>query len=205
MRGCRENPPFSYRSKTEVYYEKITWQVQYFFSRGYPRHCKKCGKTTKFSCSEKFRVKCPDGGPWTYGLFIIVWTAIHNGTPEFTPIFPRSHSHPEELEGFQGNSHSLAEEYAMDTGFLSKNGVDEIEARLLHYGEEFLPAKCRAYDQEASICSNKVSALIRKKLHLSQAAYLQMIENGTIKSIPEQDLRNVKLKNTITLFFQMKA
>ena len=69
-------------------------------------------------------------------------------------------------------------------------------------GEDFLPGE----NVELTIKSEhlfpiKVSALIRKKLHLSQAAYLQMIENGTIKSIPEQDLRKCKLKNTITLIF----
>lgn len=36
--------------------KKITWEIQYFSLPLVSKHCKKCGKKTKFSCSEKFRV-----------------------------------------------------------------------------------------------------------------------------------------------------
>ena len=182
--------------------KKITWQVQYPFFPRVSRHCKKCGKNTKFSCSEKFRVNAQRR---TLDVWLIYHCVDCNTTWNariYSHISPQSFN-PEELEGFQSNSHSLAEAYAMDAGFLSKNGVDEIEVPPYSImGEEFLPGEnVELTIKNKHLFPIKVSALIRKKLHLSQAAYLQMIENGTIKSIPEQDLRKCKLKNTITLIF----
>ncbi len=182
--------------------KKITWQVQYLFFPRVSRHCKKCGKTTKFSCSEKFRVNAQRR---TLDIWLI-YNCIDFDTTWNARVFSRISPYslnPAQLEGFQKNNRSLVEEYAMDHDFLYRNGVDEIEVPPYSImGEDFLPGE----NVELTIKSEhlfpiKVSALIRKKLHLSQAAYLQMIENGTIKSIPEQDLRKCKLKNTITLIF----
>ena len=121
----------------------------------------------------------------------------------FSRISPYS-LNPAQLEGFQKNNRSLVEEYAMDHDFLYRNGVDEIEVpQYSIIGEDFLPSE----SVELEIKSKyrfpvKVSALVRGKMHLSQAAYLHLIENGNIRSIAEQDLRKCKLKNRITLIFQ---
>ena len=183
--------------------KKITWEVQYLTFPLVSKHCKKCGKKTKFSCSKKFRV---NARRITLDVWLIyscldcdtTWNAR-----VFSHISPYSLS-PVQLEGFQKNIPSLVEEYAMDHDFLYRNGVDEIEVpQYSIIGEDFLPSE----NVELEIKSKylfpvKVSTLVREKMHLSQAAYLHLIENGSIKSIPEQDLRKCKLKNRITLIFQ---
>lgn len=47
-----------------------------------------------------------------------------------------------------------------------------------------------------------MSAIIREKL-LSQKDYLQLIDNGKIRSISDLDLRKCKLNNGITLVFNI--
>jgi len=183
--------------------KKITWEVQYLSLPLVSKHCKKCGKKSKFSCSNKFRVNAN-------GRTLDIWL-IYNcldcdttwNARVFSRISPYS-LNPAQLEGFQKNNRSLVEEYAMDHDFLYRNGVDEIEVpQYSIIGEDFLPSE----SVELEIKSKyrfpvKVSALVRGKMHLSQAAYLHLIENGNIRSIPEQDLRKCKLKNRITLIFQ---
>lgn len=53
-------------------------------------------------------------------------------------------------------------------------------------------------------CSMKVSSIVREKLHLSQKKYLQLILNGRIKSISDQNLKSRRLKNGIILVFNEK-
>lgn len=92
----------------------------------------------------------------------------------------------------------------MDMDFLYRNGVDEVDIpQYSIIGEVFLPSE----DVELEIKSKylfpvKVPAIIREKLHLSQAEYLRLIDNGNLKSIPEQDLKKCKLKRGVTLVFR---
>lgn len=182
--------------------KKITWEVEYCSLPLVTRHCKKCGKKVKFSCSKKFRVNAQ-------GKTLDVWL-IYNcldcdttwNAKLYTHISPQSFSSAQ-LSGFQENAPSLVEKYAMDHGFLYRSGVDEIEIpQYSIMGDTFSPKD----DVELEIKSQypfplKVSSLVREKLHLSQHAYLHLVESGNIRSIPEQDLRRCKLKNSITLIF----
>lgn len=183
--------------------KKITWEVQYLSLPLVLKHCKKCYKKSRFSCSKKFRVNAQRKA-------LDIWL-IYNCLDCNTTWNARVYSHispqllnPAQLEGFQQNSQSLVEKYAMDNDFLYRNGVDEIEVpQYSIIGDAFLPNE----NVELEIKSKysfpvKVSALVREKLYLSQTAYLRLVENGNIKSIPEQDLRKCKLKNGIILIFQ---
>ena len=158
--------------------KKITWEVQYFSLPLVSKHCKKCGKKTKFSCSEKFRVNAQRRA-------LDIWL-IYNCLDCDTTWNARVYSHvspqslnPTLLEGFQKNSPSLVEEYAMDIDFLYRNGVDEIEIpQYSIIGKDFLLSE----NVELEIKSKypfpvKVSTLVREKLHLSQTAFLRLITN----------------------------
>ncbi len=182
--------------------KKILWEVQYLSLPLVSKHCKKCRKKSAFSCSEKFRVNAQRRA-------LDIWL-IYNCMDCDTSWNARVYSHvspqalnPADLEGFQKNSPRLVERYAADIDFLYRNGVDEVEVPPYSIiGEAFLPSE----NVELEIKSRfpfplKVSALVREKLHLSQTAYLRLVESGTLKSIPEQDLRKCRLKNNITLIF----
>lgn len=183
--------------------KQITWDVQYLSFPAVSKHCKKCGKKSQFLCLEKFRVNAQRRA-------LDVWL-IYNCSDCNTTWNAKVYSHispqsinPEQLEGFHKNRQSLVEEYAMDSDFLYRNGVDEVEVPPYSIiGDDFLLSE----NVELEIKSKypfpvKVSSLVREKLHLSQKAYIGLIENKNIKSIPEQDLKKCKLKNNITLVFR---
>lgn len=183
--------------------KKSTWEVQYLSLPLVLKHCKKCSKKSKFSCSKKFRVNAQRKA-------LDIWL-IYNCLDCNTTWNARVYSHispqllsPAQLEGFQKNSQSFVEKYAMDNEFLYRNGADEVEVPPYSIiGDAFLPSE----NVELEIKSRysfpvKVSTLVREKLHLSQTAYLRLIEKENIKSIPEQNLRKYKLKNSIILIFQ---
>lgn len=183
--------------------KKILWEIQYLSLPLVSKHCKKCGEKSRFSCSEKFRVNARRRSLDIW----LIYNCLNCDTSWNARVY--SHISPQslnllQLEGFQNNSHSLVEKYAMDMDFLYRNGVDEVDIpQYSIIGEVFLPSE----DVELEIKSKylfpvKVSALIREKLHLSQTEYLRLIDNGNIKSIPEQDLKKCKLKRGVTLVFR---
>ena len=183
--------------------KKIAWEVQYLSLPTVSKHCKKCGVKTQFTCSEKFRVNAQRRA-------LDVWL-IYNCPDCNTTWNARVYSHispqsinPIQLEGFHKNEQSLVETYAMDRDFLYRNGVDEVEIPPYSIiGDDFLSNE----NVELTIKNSyplpvKVSTLIKEKLHLSHTAYLRLIDNKNIKSIPELDLRKCKLKKNMTLVFQ---
>lgn len=185
--------------------KKIIWEVQYLSLPLVSKHCKKCGKKSNFSCSKKFRVNAQRRSLDIWLIYNCMTCDTSWNARVYSHISPQS-LNSAQLEGFQKNSQFLVEKYAMDTDFLYRNGVDEVEVpQYSIIGEDFLLSENVEleikYKQPFPV---KVSALVREKLHLSQTAYLRLIENGNIKSIPEQDLKKYKLKNEITLVFQPK-
>lgn len=183
--------------------EKITWEIQYLSFPPVLKYCKKCCKKSKFICSKKFRVNAQ-------GKALDIWL-IYNCLECDTPWNARVYFHispqllnPVQLEGFQKNSLPLVEKYAMDNDFLYKNGADEVKVPPYSIiGSTFLPSENVALEIKSRYTFPvKVSTLVRKKLHLSQTAYLRLIENGNMAGIPRQDLRKCKLKNSIVLIFQ---
>lgn len=186
--------------------KKATWEIQYLSLPRVSKYCKKCRKNTFFSCSKKFRVNAQQSALDVW----LIYNCLHCGTTWnariYSHISPRS-LNPVQLEGFQCNSQVLVEKYAMDRDFLYRNGVEEVEIPpYLIVGDDFLPTENIELKIESKYpLPVKVSTLVREKLHLSQTAYLRLIANGEIRSVPEQNLRGYRLKNSITLIFSMKT
>lgn len=185
--------------------KKLTWEVQYHSLPLVLKHCKKCGINTNFSCSKKFRVNAQRRALDVWLIYNCLDCDTTWNARVYSHISPQS-LNPAQLEGFQRNSQPLVEKYAMDSDFLYRNGVNKVEIpKYSIIGDNFLLNE----NVELEIKNQypfpvKVSTLAREKLHLSQTVYLYLIENGNIRSVPEQDLRKCKLKNNITLIFQSK-
>ena len=94
----------------------------------------------------------------------------------------------------------------MDNGFLRKNGVEVELPQYSVIGESFSPDETVELEIKSKyFLPIKVSSLIRDTLHISQKEYSQLIIDGKIKSIPNQDLQKCKLKNGITLIFNEES
>lgn len=179
----------------------VVWEVQYLSLPKVSKYCKKCGKKTIFSCSEKFRVnaqrRCLD-------IWLIYKCSDCNTTWNarvYSQISPQS-LNSERLEGFHKNEEILVAEYAMDSNFLLQNGVEVELPPYIIIGDNFLPNETVKLKIRSEYSFPiKTATLIREKLQLSQATYLQLIENGNIKSIPKLDLQKHKLKNEVILIF----
>jgi len=109
------------------------------------------------------------------------------------------------LNGFYKNDGGLAERYACDWGFLKRNGAEtEMPSysvsgdTIFHGGETELEIKTR-YPIPV-----KISAVVRRQLELSQKEYLQLIEEGKIKSSFGVDLKKGKLNEGITLIIKLQ-
>lgn len=181
--------------------KKIIWEVQYLSLPTVSKYCKKCGEKTIFSCSEKFRVnaqrRCLD-------IWLIYKCAECDTTWNarvYSHISPQS-LNPERLEGFYNNDEALVAEYAMNSSFLLQNGVTvELPPHVI-IGDSFLPNETVKLEiRSAYSFPIKVAALVREKLRLSQATYLQLIKNGNVKSSPNLDLQKFKLKHEAILIF----
>lgn len=108
----------------------------------------------------------------------------------------------ERLKGFHKNDEVLVAEYAIDSNFLLQYGVEVELPPYVMNGDNFLPNETvRLEIRSVYSFPIKVATLVREKLHLSQATYLHLIENGNIKIVPKLDLRKCKLKNEVILLF----
>lgn len=92
----------------------------------------------------------------------------------------------------------------MNADLLHKNGGEMGLPSYAIIGEDFLSTEAVTLEIKSKYFVHiKVSAIIREKLHLSQKDYLQLIDNGKIRSISDLDLRKCKLNNGITLVFNI--
>ncbi len=177
------------------------WEIQILSLPHILKHCKKCGKKMAFACSEQFRINAQR----KYLDIWLIYKCLNcnetwNATI-FSRIYPQS-LNAKLLEKFEKNDKVLVEQYAMDNGFLRRNGVG-VELPLYSViGDSFSPDETVELEIKSKyLLPIKVSSLIRDTLHISQKKYSQLIIDGKIKSIPNQDLQKCKLKNGITLIF----
>lgn len=109
------------------------------------------------------------------------------------------------LDDFYKSNEELVEHYAMNGDFLRGNGVEVGLPSYSVVGNNFsLDETVELEIKSKYSCSMKVSSIVREKLHLSQKKYLQLILNGRIKSISDQNLKSRRLKNGIILVFNEK-
>lgn len=182
--------------------KKLTWEVQYLSALPIFRYCKKCREKKEFISSGQFRVNAQRKSLDIWLIYKCSSCDTTWNATLFSRIAPQSLK-PELLEAFHKNDEALAEEFAMDSDLLQKNGVEIGRPLYSVIGEAFSINEDVTLEIKSKYCTNiKVSSIVREKLHLSQKEYSQRINNGTIKSIPELDLHRCKLKNGITLVFQ---
>lgn len=182
--------------------KKVIWEVQYLSLPTVKKYCKKCGRKTAFACSGQFRVNAQRK---LLDIWLIYKCADCDTTwnaEVYSRITPQALS-PELLEGFYQNDGALAERYGMDGEFLRRNGAELMPPSYMVSGDIFsLEEETWLEIKAGHPLPIKVSAVVRDKLHLSQREYAQLVDEGRLKSVPEQDLRKCRLKDGILLCFQ---
>lgn len=181
--------------------KKIVWTLRCDTLPAAVHYCKKCGTKTEFVCSEQFRVnaqkKCLD-----------IWLIYKCSTCDTTwnaavcsRVTPQSLD-PVLLNGFHANDRSLAAQYAANSSFLQKNGAEIQVSEYTIDGEWFHLGEAVELEINSSILLPiRVSAIIRKKLSLSQKQYACLISSGVLKCSTGQDLLKCRLGHRITLTF----
>lgn len=178
--------------------KKIVWEMQYISAPPVVRYCRKCRDKKAFICSGQFRInaqrklldiwliyKCSDcDATWNAAIY----SRISPGALK-----------PELLDAFYKNDRTLAEQFAMNSDFLRKNGAEIGQLRYSVMGEDFLVNEAIMLEIKSKYSFNiKISSIIREKRHLSQKDYLGLIRDGKIKSIPEMDLCRCRIKKGVT-------
>ncbi len=185
--------------------EKKMWEIQFLSLPHILKYCKKCGKKMAFACSEQFRINAQR----KYLDIWLIYKCLNCNTTWnatiFSRIYPQS-LNPKVLERFHRNDKDLVEQYAMDNDFLRRNGVEVQLSQYSIIGDSFFPNETVELEIKSKyFLPVKVSSLIRDTLHISQKEYSQLVIDGKIKSIPNQDLQKCKLKNSIILIFNEKS
>lgn len=182
--------------------KKITWEVQYLSALPIFRYCKKCREKKAFVSSGQFRVNAQKRSLDIWLIYKCSSCDTTWNATLYSRVSPQSLK-AELLEAFHKNDETLAEEFAMNSDLLQKNGAEIGQAKYSVIGEVFSFNEDVTLEIKSKYCTNiKVSSIVREKLHLSQKDYLRRIDNGKIRSIPDLDLHRCKLKNGITLIFQ---
>lgn len=180
--------------------KKIIWKVEYLSLPLVVKYCKKCGGKEKFFCSEKFRVNAQKKALDIWLIYKCCGCDTTWNARVYAHVSPQSLSSAR-LAGFCSNDAALAQEYAMNRDFLRSCGADEvITPEFKVKGEDLSP------EEQAEITIEnhfdlplKAASVIKRKLHLTQAEYLQMLNGGKIKSVQGQELRKCRLKNKIVI------
>lgn len=181
--------------------KKKVWEVHPITLPPAVKYCKKCGKKMEFTCSEQFRINAQR----RYLDIWLIYKCSNCDTTWNATVYSRISPqalNTELLDRFYKNDQALAKQYAMNSAFLHGNGAEAGMPRYSVIGE------CFSLDEaiEVEIKSKyavpiKVSSLVRNKLNLSRKEYTQLVMEGKIKSIPEQNLQKCKLKDGLILVF----
>lgn len=182
--------------------KKIIWKIE---PLGLPlvlRHCKKCGKTSEFSCSGQFRVNAQR----KYLDIWLIYKCAKCDTTWNAALYSRVSSQTLStglLERFYSNDERLARQYAVDFQFLKGNGAEALLPSYAVSGD--IPVSGEM--SEVEIQSEypfpvKVSALVRDKLCLSQKDYQQLVAEGKIRDSSGRDMRKCRLKKGTVLIFE---
>lgn len=185
--------------------EKKMWEIQFLSLPHIWKYCKKCGRKTAFTCSEQFRINAQQ----KHLDIWLIYKCLNCNATWNAAIFSRVSLHSlnaKMLEQFHRNDGALVEQYAMDYGFLRRNGVEVELPQYSVIGDTFsLDETIELKIKSKYFFPVKVSSLIMDRLHISQKEYSQLVIDGKIKSIDSQDLQKSKLKNGITLVFNEKS
>ena len=181
--------------------KKIVWEIEYLSLPPVIKYCKKCREKKAFICSGQFRVNAQRKSLDIWLIYKCSSCDTTWNATLYSRISPQSLNH-ELLEAFHRNDEMLIEQFAMNVDLLHKIGVEIGLPSYAIIGEDFSTTEAVTLEIKSKYFVHvKVSAIIREKLHLSQKDYLQLIDNGKIRSIPDLDLHKCRLKNGITLVF----
>ncbi len=107
----------------------------------------------------------------------------------YSRINPKSISH-ELLEAFTKNDQTLAERYAMDIDFLTRNGTKAEMPPLRIIGDSVdLVHQARIIIRSAYPMKIKVSKVLREKLSLSKKLFDQLADDGQLLLENGADIR----------------
>ncbi len=161
------------------------------------RHCKKCGAKQPFRSSGAFRVNAQRK---ILDIWLIYKCAKCDTTWNLS-ILSRVHPQsipPETLRGFLGNHPELALRYAMDSGWIRRNGGEPGLPEIEVWGEPIdisEPTRLRIVPQYP--LTIPAATILRSKMGLSRSALDRLCADGTIRSALDEDLRRCKLSGEI--------
>ena len=180
----------------------VIWKKEYCAPPAVLRYCKKCGKKEEYLCSGEFRVNAQQKNLDIW----LIYKCNHCNTTWNSAIYSRVSPQKlgaDLLERFYKNDESLAIQYAMDLSLLHRNGV---EAKMPEYtiiGEDVsLEKTVNIKIQSKYRLPLKISAILRKKLGITQRELDELILSNRIWSSTGQDIRKCRLSSqetTITI------
>lgn len=185
--------------------ENLVWEVQYLSVLPIYRHCRGCRAKREFICSGQFRINAQGK---SLGIWLIYKCSCCGATwnAALYSRIPLQALRPGMLEAFHRNDQGLAEQFAMDSAWLQKIGAETGVPPYQVLGPAVSFRKAAALEIKTRYFSHiRVASIVREKLGLSQKEYSRRIEAGSIKSVPEADLRKCRLKNGILLIFPGEA
>ncbi len=173
--------------------KKLIWKIQYDSTPLVYRHCKKCGKKTHFKSSDQFRVNAQR----QYLDIWLIYKCTKCNTTWNATIYSRISPQAltaEQLNQFQENDQVLARNYAFSSELLHKSGTECELPEFSVVGDDIITGEYAEVKLISEyILPIKISAVLRKKLHLSQKAYKELVENGRIKDRSDRNLLKSKL------------
>lgn len=165
------------------------WEVKFLNPPEVIRHCKKCGEKTRYASSGSFRINAQQKSLDIWLIYRCVHCKNTWNAAVYSRINPKSISR-EQLEAFMKNDTDLAERYAMDIDFLSRNGAKvEIPPLCIVGSHVDLECPARIIIRSAYPIKIKVSKVLREKLPLSKKLFDRLADGGKLLLENGADIR----------------
>lgn len=172
------------------------------------KYCGRCGRKTKFYCSNSFRVNAQKK---TLDVWLIYKCEACDATWN-VKLFSRVGANTLEkglYESFLKNDAALAARYALDASLLAKNGAEADMDALPFDVEGELPPPEAFGAQIVLECAfgARLDRLLTQKLCLSRAAVQRLMETGEIRLTGEtqKGIKNLRVKGSVKLTLSSAA
>ena len=179
--------------------ELVMWNIAYCTPPTVLHYCKKCGRMCEFVSSGEFRVNAQQKSLDIWLIYKCIHCQATWNSAIYAHISPQ-YLAPALLEQFHSNDENLAWQYAMDTALLQKNGgVIKMPAYQIIGEAISLEKPVRVKIQSLYHLPLKVSAILRKKLGISQRELNALLLSKRIAASTGQDLMKCRLSSDITI------
>lgn len=176
---------------TVVGWQEVIWRVVPLATPTVIRHCAKCGRVSRFVCSEMFRLNAQHR---KVDVWLIYRCAVCETTWNCT-IFSRRA--PEEIGGelyprLQENDRDTAWRYAFDLSLLERAGgrADaEVPVQVQHIpsnGMSGVSGRLRVVLELLYPCHIRLDRLLAEELQVSRACVERWIEGGALEVLPAE-------------------